>query len=422
MISKIKKVLYFPIASYFRFFAKLRLRKWKPRVVVVTGSNGKTTLLHMLEAQIGDNARYSHHANSSFGIPFDILDLHRKTLSQSEWLSLILKTPFAVFKKIPKEKIYIVEADCDRLGEGKFLAELLKPEIVLWVSVSRTHSLNFDSLVEKKKFSNVEEAIAYEFGYFLEYCSKLSVLNGDSDLMLKQKNRTKAEVNLIKKERNLKKYSIKKSGVEFLINTQKYEFQSLLPEDVFCSIEMCRLTVNFLQLTFDPSFKNFVMPPGRGSIFEGIKNTTIIDSSYNANLGSITVILNMYKKFPSDNKWVVIGDMLELGKVEKEEHEKLAKILLNTKLENIILVGKLTNKYTYPFLKDISRVVSFESGRQALEYLEKNLKGHETVLFKGSQSLFLEGIIEKLLKQKNDIVKLPRQIQFWKDVRKIKGY
>ena len=70
MLSRLKRLLYFPIASYFRFFAVLRLRRWNPRIVVVTGSNGKTTLLHMLEAQLGAKARYSHHANSSFGIPF----------------------------------------------------------------------------------------------------------------------------------------------------------------------------------------------------------------------------------------------------------------------------------------------------------------------------------------------------------------
>src|SRR3989344_796682 len=139
MIEKIKKSLYFPIAWYFRFFASIRLNRWNPTVIVVTGSNGKTTLLHMLESQIGQKARYSHHANSIFGIPFDILDLHRTSLLKSEWISLILKTPINAFKNPPKERTYVVEADCERPGEGKFLAEFLKPEVVLWVSTSRTH-------------------------------------------------------------------------------------------------------------------------------------------------------------------------------------------------------------------------------------------------------------------------------------------
>ncbi|HSA83722.1 MAG TPA: hypothetical protein VLF20_02440, partial [Patescibacteria group bacterium] len=88
MISRLKRMFYFPVAWYFRFFAGIRLRLWNPRVIVVTGSNGKTTLFHLLESQLREKARFSHHANSSFGIPFYILGLERKTLLKKEWLSL----------------------------------------------------------------------------------------------------------------------------------------------------------------------------------------------------------------------------------------------------------------------------------------------------------------------------------------------
>src|SRR6266568_6914635 len=156
-MEEIKKVLYFPLASYFKFFAAIRLKRWHPKIVVVTGSSGKTTLLHLLESQIGEKAKYSHHANSSYGVPFDVLDLHRKSLQTSEWFKLIIKAPIKAFKTPPKEKIYVVEADCDRPGEGKFLAEFLRPDHVLWVNVSRKHSMNFDSLVSQKKFVTADE-------------------------------------------------------------------------------------------------------------------------------------------------------------------------------------------------------------------------------------------------------------------------
>ena len=48
MFGQLKKKLYFPVAGYFRFFAAIRLKRWNPRIIVVTGSNGKTTLLHLL--------------------------------------------------------------------------------------------------------------------------------------------------------------------------------------------------------------------------------------------------------------------------------------------------------------------------------------------------------------------------------------
>jgi UDP-N-acetylmuramoyl-tripeptide--D-alanyl-D-alanine ligase len=389
---------------------------------VVTGSNGKTTLLHMLESQIGDKAKYSHHANTSFGIPFDILDLHRKILKSEGWISFFFLAPFRIFLKLPKEKIYIVEADAYSSNVGKFLAELLRPEIVLWVSTARTHSMNFDSLVADGKFKNVEEAIAYEYGYFLEYSSKFAIINGDSELQLQQKSRTKADVRTVTKEKDFKKFTITKEGTTFELVNKRYTFPYLLPEEIFYSIAMCKEVVEYLNLTFDSTFKNFSIPPGRGTLFAGIKNTTLIDSSYNANLSSMIVVLEMYKKFPSNNKWVVLGDMLELGEEEKEEHEKFAEVVLDADLENVILVGRLTKKYTYPILKGKQKVASFESGREALDYLEKNLKGSESVLFKGSQSLLLESIIKKLLKNESDVSKLPRQGQFWDDLRKRKGY
>ncbi len=419
MISIFKKLLYFPIASYFRFFAAIRLKRWNPKIIVVTGSNGKTTLLHLLESQIGDKAQYSHHANSSFGIPFDILGLHRKTLLKSEWVNLFLSTPFAAFKKFPKEKLYIVEADCDRPGEGKFLSELLRPDIVLWVSTAKTHSMNFDQLVKEGKFPTVEEAIAYEFGYFLEYARNLVMVDGDSELMIAQQKRTKAKVISVDRKA-LKKYEVGKNGTKFEIGDTKYTFNYLLPEEVFYSIEMTTQVLKYLNYSIDQSFSKFKMPPGRGSIFQGIKNTTIIDSSYNSNFSSAAAILSMFSKFPEKSKWIVIGDMLEQGKSEKEEHVNLAIIVEKYDFEKIILMGPRVNKYIYPKLQEIKdnekKVISFLGPKETLDYISENIKGGETILFKGAR--FMEGIIEHLLEDKDDIKKLARREKIWEIRRK----
>lgn len=421
MVESLKQLLYFPLAWYFRFFAGIRLRRWNPQIIVVTGSNGKTTLLHMLEAQLGAKAKYSHHANSAYGIPFDILDLHRKSMHSSEWISLFLLAPFKVFSKLPIKKLYVVEADADRPNEGKFLAELLQPTIVLWVSTSRTHSMNFDSLVAKGKFSSVDEAIAYEYGYFLKNCTKLSLINGDEKLQVKQQSRAKAQVVVVTKESYFEKYEVKKEGTMFKIAGKIYEFSYLLPEEIFYSLVMCREAVESLDLPFDESFSQFLMPPGRGSIFTGIKETVLIDSSYNANLGSVSALLNMFANFPGNKKWVVISDMLELGKEEREEHEKLADILMNLKFEKIILLGPRTEKYTFEKMKTQDNVVSFLQLPELRDYLKESIVGEEALLFKGSQSMYLDGIIEGLLKNKTDAAKLPRRGEFWDKKRKQVG-
>lgn len=421
MVEQLKQLLFFPFAWYFRLFAAIRLKRWNPQIVVVTGSNGKTTLLHLLEAQIGEKARYSHHANSAYGVPFDILDLHRKSLRYAEWISLFLKAPFHAFQKLPKEKIYVVEADADRPQEGMFLAEFLRPEIVLWVSTSRTHSMNFDGLVAQGKFGSVDEAIAYEFGYFLEYCTKLAVIDGDSKLQVKQQKRTKKEITSITNESYFEQYEVTKEGTLFKIAGKTYEFPYLLPKEVFYSIQMCRETVESLGLSFDPSFAKFTMPPGRGSVFAGVKETTLIDSTYNANLGSVNAVLKMFADLPVQKKWVVLSDMLEQGKEEKEEHEKLGDFLSIMKLEKIILLGPRTAKYTYEKVKNTGKAVSFLSLVEVKKYVEDTIEGGEAILFKGSQSMMLEGIIAALLKNDKDLEKLPRQNSFWKEKRKQAG-
>ena len=416
MISKIKKILYFPLAYYFRFFAKIQLAIWKPTVIVVTGSSGKTTLLNLIESQLQEKAKYSHFANSSYGISFNILGLSRKKLTLDEWFYLFLLAPFKAFKTPPKEKIYVVEADADRPKEGKFLASLLKPSITLWVSASRTHTMNFDYLVKNNGFSSVDEAIAHEFGYFLQYTSNLAILNGDSDLITKQISRTKASIKYVTKK-ELNNYKVFKDHTEFVINSKDYSINALLPKETSYSIQMTLALLEFLKIKPDYSFSKFTLPPGRCSLFKGIKNTTIIDSSYNVTPAGLRSILEMFDLYPSDKKWLVLGDMIELGNEEQEEHEKLAAVINSMKLDKIILVGPRLLKYTYPKLNPpAGGAEKFTMPKDALNYLLSHLRGGEAVLFKGAR--FLEGVIEHLLLNKNDVKKLCRREKVWQERRK----
>lgn len=414
MLSTLKGKAYFPIAHYFKFFAAIRLKSWKPQIVVVTGSAGKTTLLHLIESQLGEDAKYSHHANSAFGIPFNILGLKRKSLTPAEWPKLFLLAPLSLLKKFPSKKIYIVEADCDRPKEGEFLSKLLKPDITLITSISRTHTQNFDSLVENGKFKSVEEAIAHEFGNFLRNTSKMVIYNADTKLIRDQCESIKATKVKINKKM-LQSYSVAFTETEFKIEKKSYKFKSLLPEGAFYAVAMTLELLKQLNKKTKINFENFHLPPGRSTVFKGIKNIKIIDSTYNATPSSVFEILNMFKKIKAENKWIVLGDMVELGKEEEYEHEMLSERITAVNPKKVILVGPRLSKYTYPKLISKafppSSVYKFELPKDALAYMQKNLKGEEAILFKGAR--FLEGIIEKLLLNKNDIGKLPRREKAW---------
>lgn len=411
MVRKLKNVLYFFVARYFRYFAHIRLAAWKPRIVVVTGSNGKTTALHLMEIQLGQNARYSHGANSSFGIPFDILGLKRTTYAPIEWVRLVFQTPLQAWKKPYEENIYIVEADCDRPGEGRFLSLLLKPEVVVWLSSARTHSQNFERGKDAQAFRSIDEAIAYEFGNFVEYASSLVLVNADNPLVAKQLYRTKANIYKIK-ETQLESYEIRDDGSAFRIAGTTYRVPHLLPKETFYAIAASAKIAEHFGKSPKTNLSGLTMPPGRSSVFRGIKNTLILDSTYNANVDSVRAILGIVQKLSSKKKWLVLGDLTEQGRLEQEEHEKIAQLLSETDFERIVLVGPRLARYALPALENAGKnVVSFTNPKETLDYLHTSIEGGEMLVFKGAR--FLEGIIEHLLENKDDAVKLCRREGVW---------
>lgn len=213
----------------------------------------------------------------------------------------------------------------------------------------------------------------------------------------------------------LQKYTVGRDGTTFTFENDHIRFASLLPKEVFTSVAMVKELMRYLELPFDKSFKNFSLPPGRGSVFDGIKDITIVDSCYNANLSSMTAILTMFQVYPAAKKWGIIGDMLEQGKEEKEEHEKLAALLVTLDFDRIVFLGPRVKKYTLPKYKQLLKkdipVDAFENPKDVLDFLLKHIKGGETMLFKGAR--FMEGVIEHLLKDKNDAAKLARREKVW---------
>jgi UDP-N-acetylmuramoyl-tripeptide--D-alanyl-D-alanine ligase len=417
-----KDTFYFLAARYFRFWARISLERWQPRVIVVTGSSGKTTLLHLLEAQFGQEAKVSHHANSAYGVPFDLLGLHGVE-SGSDWLKNSLLAPIRAFAYKLDQQFYIAEVDAERPGEAPFLAQLLKPEITLWVSSETTHAMFYEKVMAKGNFKTVQQAIAYEYAQVAKSTTGLVVASGDNPNVVESLSNLKAEVRLVQESKDLVKYGFTDDSTQFEIGSGAvYEIPQLQPKGVFCQICMLDEALSYLDRTPDYSFAIYVAPPGRSSFFAGIKNTKIIDSSYNANLSSLKVILEMFAEYPAKTKWMVIGDMLELGSSAKAEHEELAKVIAEVKPANVVLVGALVKKYTLPKLKKLKiKSVAFDTSTAAKKYFADNIKGGEAILFKASQSTHLEVIIKDLLANQKDIEKLPRQSEFWTKRRQSKG-
>ena len=408
--------MYFVVAGYFKFWANISLKRWHPRIIMITGSAGKTTMLNLVETQLGDQAHYSHNANSIYGITFDILGEHGVTGSKIQWLKLVLKFPIRAFTFRHTEKYYIVEADGDYPGRAEYISKWLKPEASVWISLGRSHAICFDEVVKKGKFASLDEAIAHEFANVPKYTKKFVVIDGDNETMVEKTKDIRAKVATVSKS-DLKSYKVQPDRAVFTFAKRKFTFHDPMPRDVTVQLLMLEKLMEYLGVEVKYDLSNYVTPPGRNNFYKGKNGLKLIDSSYNAHIISMQTMLDTFKEMDVEHKWLVIGDIIDQGSVEKEEHEHLADLLADVKAEQIILIGRRTVKYTYPVLKKKKgvHVEAYQKPDKALEYLEANLKGGETILFKGSQ--YLEWLIEKLLENPEDVAKLPRQTELYKKRR-----
>lgn len=404
---RFKKRFYFVAARYFRFFAGFAFRRWHPRVIAVTGSAGKTTMLHMIEFELGDRAHYSHDANSAFGIAFDLLGLDGVRGSKLRWLQLIFMAPIRACYYKRKGEFYVVEIDGERPHETEFLAIWLKPEVTLWVTFGLSHAVQFEREVAEGKYPNLEQAIAHEFATLPANTTKRVYIDASSEPMREATRGIKAEVIVVDKKQ-LKRYSVYPTRTDFVFANASFHFSQPQPRDLTVQLLMLEDLVSYLGLPLRTDFHDMPIPPGRSSYFRGKNGLKIIDSSYNAHLISAQSILEMARDLHAGHKWLIIGDIVDQGKIEGEEHRKLADLIADAEPEMVILVGRRTKAYTAPRLKELGITARTTlDPHKALKYIEDNTTGDETLIFKGSQ--YLEWIIEKLLEDPADAAKLPRR-------------
>ena len=404
---RLKKRFYFVAAGYFRFFANFALRRWKPRVIAITGSAGKTTMLHLVEFELGDRAHYSHDANSAFGIAFDLLGMDGVRGSKLRWLKLIFQAPLRALHYKRSGEFYIVEIDGERPRETEFLASWLKPEVTLWVSLGLSHAVQFEQEVKEGKFPNLEEAIAHEFATLPQNTTGRVYIDADNELMRRSTEGIKAEVIAVSRDA-LKRYNVYPMRTDFVFETASFHFAQPQPRDIAVQLLMLEDLVGYLKIPLKTDFSTMPVPPGRSSYFAGKNGLKIIDSSYNAHIISMASMLEMVGSLHAGHKWLVIGDIVDQGSLEQEEHRKLADLIADANPEMVILVGRRTKEYTAPRLRELGvETRTTLDPHKALKFIEENTSGDETLIFKGSQ--YLEWIIEQLLENPEDAAKLPRR-------------
>ena len=155
-------------------------------------------------------------------------------------------------------------------------------------------------------------------------------------------------------------------------------------------------------------------------LLSGKLNSTIIDDTYNSSPVAAETALETLRNLETvGRKIAVLGDMRELGKFSKREHQEIGK-LAGDIAEEIVFVGEYSGYFsTGAFQSSIKKqnVYEFDRAEQAVDFISKNLRENDVVLVKGSQSIRLEKVVKSIMLEPERAEKLlVRQEKEWTKV------
>lgn len=400
-LRTLKKRMYLLGARYFMFWAGLSLRRWQPYIIAVTGSVGKTTMLHMIETQLKDKAHYSHYANSAYGLAFDVVGLRGITGSRIKWLYLLFAVPIRSLFYKRTQKYYVAEVDADRPKEAEQIGKWLKPSVVIWITSEHSHAVNF-AQPAKKEHLDITEIIAQEYARFARSAKQFVIYDRTNSHMHSLLN-SSPTFQLVGVDFNkiITSYLVTPKETTFKTKQHSFVFAAPMPRSTGLQLGLLEQLMKILKEPLYEDMRSMQLPPGRSRFFQGNNGVQIIDSTYNAHNASVISMVDMVQEIAHDHTWLVLGDIIDQGIYAQSEHTALAGYLTTTKLENIVLVGQRMRRYVAPILKQHAiQHETFIKPLEARNYLDNHLTGKELVLFKGSQ--FLEGVVEHLLADPND--------------------
>ena len=290
-------------------------------------------------------------------------------------------------------------------GEIRKLTKLIKPHIGIITNIGEAHLENFKNIygIAKAKSEIIENIEAGgtvilnrddKYYNYLSAKSKLYKLkqttygfNKNSDVRIKK---------IIKKNDNISKIFI-------IINnkTINLEIQDLNIYNVLSSLATLKeLGINISSLK--RQFKNIESSDGRGKkylISRYNKKFKLIDESYNANPLSVKNAIKKLglikkKKF---KKYLILGDMLELGKGSKKYHEQLSKVINNSDIDKVFIKGKETI-FTYKHLSKNKRGNILQYIEDIDISLSKMISNNDYLMIKGSNATGLNDFSKRMIR------------------------
>jgi len=419
MKNNFKKI----ITCILRIESKLVLLKYKPKIVAITGSVGKTSTKDAVYAVISgvSYVRKSEKSfNSEIGLPLTILGCPNGWGNPIIWSKNILVGLKLIIFRNQYPKWLVLEVGVGHPGDMKRTASWLKTDVVIITAIGETPA--------HIEFFNSRKHLVEEKAGLIKTLKKggVLVLNADDETVLEMKNKTKHRTITygFKEGADLRGsgdnifYDEKKcpQGIIYRVDEEGKSLPVVIKgvfgkNHVYASLGALALTsgLKFNMLEAINKLQDYDVPPGRMRLLKGVNDSLIIDDTYNSSpfacrsgLETLGEVKNMGRKI------AVLGDMLELGKHTKNAHEEIGRIVPE-KAGVLLVVGQRALSIKTGALEagmNSENIFDFGNSYQAGEFLKNFIKKDDLVFIKGSQGMRMERTVEQVMQEKENRVKL----------------
>ena len=427
-----KEIFKKTITYILRLESKLILWKYKPKIVAITGSVGKTSTKDAVYAVLSavTYVRKSEKSfNSEIGLPLTILGCPNGWNNPYTWLKNVLKGLWLFIWPHKYPKWLVLEVGIGKPNDMKKTASWLKTDAVIMTAIGETPV--------HIEFFNSRKHLVEEKSELIKTLKKdgILVLNADDETILGMKSKTKCRIVTygfsdgvdIRGSADTIFYNSENEleGVIFRVDEKNGSSLPVIIDGVFGRNHIYAslatlgfsygLKLNMLNAT--NALKNYEVPPGRMRLLEGINNTKIIDDTYNSSPFACEAGLKTLGEIKSNGRKIaVLGDMLELGKHTKEAHENIGKVVKDI-CNILVVVGPRSQAIKDGAIEagmSIEDIFEFKNSHEAGEFLKTFVKENDIVFMKGSQGMRMERAVEAILSdQKNKFKLLVRQDKEW---------
>lgn len=396
------------VALSWRIVSRL-LAQQKIKIVAVTGSVGKTSTKRAIALTLSEKYKVrwqDGNYNDVVSVPLVFFGLDMPSLTNPvAWLRTLQAMKAQV--KNYKYDVVVLELGTDAPAQIAEFGKYLKVDIGVVTPITPEHMEFFGSI----------DAVAKE---------ELSLQAYAKVLIVNEKGVEKFGQYINQKPLT---YGSQKTSDAFLAgsqpkaiiktNQEKYVFSSrLLGDHQLNNLSAVALVAEELGLSVEQVERGLagISPmSGRMQILSGIKNSKIIDDTYNSSPEAVRTALDTLYAEDANSRIAVLGNMNEMGELSPELHKQVGEQCDAKKLDLVITIGPDANRYLAESAeKKGCKVIQTQSPYDAGEVLKHHIKDGSVVLLKGSQNgVFLEEAIKSILANEGDHTKLVRQSKSW---------